>query len=116
MDLNIDRADQAGVAVLIVTGELDVYTAPRLREALIGVAGLPVIVDLGEVKYLDSTGLGVLCGALKRSTDRNTWLGMVAPKSDRVLEAFRITGLRKVFQMAPDLETALAAANPWQSA
>ena len=55
--------------VLEIGGEIDVYTAPRLRERLIEMVDAgenQVVIDLGRVEFLDSTGLGVLVGAHRR--------------------------------------------------
>jgi len=55
------RAD--GTVVLLLTGEVDVATAPRLAEALHALAGRRVEVDLRGVELLGAAGLGVLAGA-----------------------------------------------------
>ena len=56
-------------AVLQVTGEVDVYTAPQLREQVVQLVNSGVrhiIADLRDVDFLDSTGLGALVGSLKQ--------------------------------------------------
>ena len=85
--------------VVDVMGELDVYTAPRLREELIEriTAGhRHLIVDLDRVTFIDSTGLGVLIGALKRIRAYDGELRLVAT-TDQVLRPLRVTGLHRVF-------------------
>ena len=56
------------------------------------------MVDLDGVEFLDSTGLGVLVGALKRVRTNNGELALVCSES-RILKVFEITGLTKVFPM-----------------
>ena len=86
-------------AVLQVTGEVDVYTAPMLRERIRDLAAKGVvhlIADLSRVDFLDSTGLGVLVGGLKRLREHGGSLALVI-STPRILRIFQITGLTKVF-------------------
>lgn len=110
MDLSITRADHGDHTVVHLGGEIDVYTAPFVREKLdeqIHAGRADLIVDLSEVTFLDSTGLGVLVGRLKFARTRGGSLRLVGT-SERVLRVFAITGLDKVFDIHPDLESALA--------
>src|SRR3954454_19580618 len=62
-----------GAAVVIVDGELDTFTSPRLREflaALVNERDADVVVDLADVAFLDSTALGVLLAARRHARDR----------------------------------------------
>lgn len=98
-------------AVLQVGGEVDVYTAPGLREQLIKLVGqgsIHVVVDLSRVEFLDSTGLGVLVGALKRLRAVGGTLGLVCAH-ERLLKVFRITALDRVFALYDTVEAATAA-------
>ena len=66
VDLKLGHYSKDGIEVVTVEGEIDIYTAPRLRELLIDLAGknnYQLIVNLEKVGFLDSTGLGVLVGA-----------------------------------------------------
>ena len=72
MDLKLGHYDMDGIEGLNVQGEIDIYTAPRLRELLIDLAGknsYQFVVSLEKVGFLDSTGLGVLVGGLNRAHD-----------------------------------------------
>jgi len=94
--------------VLAVTGEVDVYTAPRLRERLVELASegkRQIVVDLEGVEFLDSTGLGVLVGGLKRLRSHDGDLELVCTQA-RILKVFEITGLTKVFSVHDSLDAA----------
>ena len=65
--------------VVTVAGEVDVYTAAQLRAVLdeeLGAGNARLVVDLDEVSFLDSTGLGVLVGRLKLVRNHSGWLRM----------------------------------------
>lgn len=114
MDLTVTNRSEAGREVVSVEGEVDVYTAPLLRQRLgdLHAAGQDhVVVDLSGVDFLDSTGLGVLVGGLNRVQERRGSLVLVCGQ-DRILKVFRITGLTEVFAIHPDLHTALTAPIP----
>lgn len=92
--------DQALPAIEL-EGEVDVYTAPQLKQQMItllesGAKGM--IVDLTKVDYLDSTALGVLIGGLKRMRETDGNLVLVCP-SPRIRRVFEITGLDKIFDL-----------------
>jgi len=101
MDLRLEVSEFGGWSVLHVGGEVDVATAPRLRERLIDMIGkdhLTIAVDLTSVDFIDSTGLGVLIGAVKRLRTRGGDLVLVRGDT-RVSRVFEITGLDQVFTM-----------------
>lgn len=114
MELSLATRDVAGHTVVEVRGEVDVYTAAQLRERLFEVIGGgsgSVVVDLTRVDFLDSTGLGVLAGALKRLRLSGGELALVC-RSQKLLKIFRITGLDQVFRLYDTVEAATAAAAP----
>jgi anti-sigma B factor antagonist len=111
MELSLSTRAVGDHTVLEVGGEVDVYTAPRLRERLIELvdAGAKhVVIDLSRVEFLDSTGLGVLVGALKRLRAADGSLGLVCAH-ERLLKIFRITALDRVFSLYDSVEAATAA-------
>lgn len=111
MDLGLEVSERAGSAVLAVRGEIDVYTAPRFRERLVEMVKeghRRVVVDLDQVDFLDSTGLGVLVGGLKRLRTNDGDLVVVC-NQPRILKVFEITGLDKVFGMHPSVDAAVEA-------
>jgi len=103
----------SGVPIIELEGEVDVYTAPQLKQKMISLldAGAQqMIVDLSKVEYLDSTALGVLIGGLKRMRERDGNLSLICP-SPRIRRVFEITGLDKIFEIynsERDAEEALA--------
>ena len=111
MDLGLDVTERNGYAILAVRGEVDVYTAPRFRERLIELVSEgkhKIVVDLEAVDFLDSTGLGVLVGGLKRLRSHDGDLSLVCTQS-RILKVFEITGLTKVFAIHDSVEAAVAS-------
>jgi anti-sigma B factor antagonist len=100
---------ESGYALVAPTGELDVATAPELRTALVDAVASPlpgVVVDLSQVSFIDSSGLGVLVGGLKRARTNGQWMRLVCP-SDGIVRLFEITGLTKVFDLFATLDAAL---------
>lgn len=112
MELTVATRREGVQTVISVTGEIDVYTAPTLRERLndlVSSGEYHLIVDMAEVDFLDSTGLGVLVGGLKRARSHEGSLRLVCDQ-EKILKVFRITGLTKVFPIHPSLDGALAEA------
>src|SRR6266581_8530908 len=99
VDLKLGHHAKDGIEVVDVEGEIDIYTAPRLRELLIDLVSkgnYQLVVNLEKVGFLDSTGLGVLVGGLRRVRAHDGSLDLVCTQQ-RILKIFRITGLTKVF-------------------
>ncbi len=110
MELGLDVRKMGSHAVVDVKGEIDVYTAPKLREKLIELVSegsYDVVVNLEGVDFLDSTGLGVLVGALKRVKAHDGSLALVCTQ-DKILKIFKITGLTRVFPIHDSVEEATA--------
>ena len=109
MELDVTVRQESGCTVVAVAGEVDVYTAPTLDEALsatIAEGNTCVVVDLTAVDFLDSTGLSVLVKALKRIREADGSLDVVV-SADRVAKVFRLTGLDKVIPLHAALVDAL---------
>lgn len=106
-----------GVLVAYVGGELDVYTAFDLRKwvlKLLDEAGGEVrhlVFEVSGLDYIDSTGLGVLVGLLKRVRGLPGGEGRVvlAAAGEPIAKIFRLTGLEKVFPMHAAVEEAVGA-------
>ncbi|MFC0627629.1 STAS domain-containing protein [Kribbella deserti] len=109
MDLSLTTRTEGERTVVEVGGEIDVYTAPKLRETLVSLVDAGnhhLVLDLEKVEFLDSTGLGVLVGGLKRVRTNDGSLALVCTQ-ERLLKIFRITGLDKVFDIHPDVASAI---------
>jgi anti-sigma B factor antagonist len=110
MELGLEVTDRGSWAVLAVAGEVDVATVPRLREqlhSLVAQGRHHIVVDLEGVDFLDSTGLGVLVGALKRVRTNGGELALVCTQS-RIRKVFEVTGLTKVFSLYDSVDEAVA--------
>lgn len=111
MKLTVATTERDDVTIVTVSGEVDVYTAPQLRTALeerIAAGHTALIVDLQDVGFLDSTGLGVLVGRLKAVKKADGWLRVVC-SNERILRLFGITGLDRVIPIHDSVDAALAA-------
>ncbi len=102
-------------AVLQVTGEVDVYFAPQLRARIRELAAegaVHLIADLGQVDFIDSTGLGVLVGGLKRLREDGGSLALVIT-TPRILRIFQMTGLTKALAVSSSVTDAITADPHW---
>jgi anti-sigma B factor antagonist len=107
VDLSIDILTDEISTVVALTGDLDIQTAPALRERL---AALPdeariVIVDLSAVEFLDSSGVGVLVGAAEECREAGRSLRLACPPP-RVQKVFRISRLAEVIPIYDDVSEA----------
>jgi len=110
MELRFEVVVHDDVPVLAVGGEIDVYSAPELREKLLELSHgdhTTAVVDLSDVSFVDSTGLGVLVSGLKRFREAGGDLPLVVTQP-QILKVLEITGLSTVFAVHPTLAAALA--------
>ena len=101
----------SGMKILNVAGEIDVYTAPQFKEAVDGIiAGgqKHLIIEMGDVTYMDSSGFGTLLSATKRLKPKGGTVNLVKCNSaiDRIL---RITRLNQIFATYDNLDEAIQA-------
>jgi anti-sigma B factor antagonist len=111
VDLKLGHYAKDGIEVIDVQGEIDMYTVPRLRELVIDLVSkgsYRLVVNLDKVGFLDSTGLGVLIGGLRRVRVHDGSLDLVCTQQ-RILKIFRITGLMEVFGIYETVDQAIAA-------
>jgi anti-sigma B factor antagonist len=112
VELIVDVRDEAGHKVLVVAGEVDVHTAHTLRHRFAGLVASGVrtlIVDLGGVEFLDSSGRSALVSGLIKFRDVDGSLSLVCPRS-QLRRVFAITGLDQVFVIYPTVDAAINAA------
>ncbi|MFD1019332.1 STAS domain-containing protein [Thalassobacillus hwangdonensis] len=101
MNLTIDVTNKERVSIVSLAGEIDAFTAPKLKETLLPLTkedGKTIEVDLQEVNYMDSTGLGVFISALKSTKENDTELKLVHMQ-ERVYRLFKITGLTEIINI-----------------
>ncbi|MCE5324703.1 STAS domain-containing protein [bacterium] len=102
MNFKIDvRTLEKELPLIELEGEVDVYTAPQLKQQIINIlesGAKELMVNLTKVDYLDSTALGVLIGGLKRMREADGNMVLICP-SPRIRRVFEITGLDKIFDI-----------------
>jgi anti-sigma B factor antagonist len=101
VELNVSTSSQGGHAVVTASGELDLYTAPRLQTVLAALLREPVdrvVVDLSGVEFCDSTGMNVLLAAMKRVKENGGTFELAAPRP-AVRRILQVTGLDTVFDI-----------------
>lgn len=110
LNLSISTDVREGTVVVQVNGDLDVYTAPRLRETLAEAVanGGRLVLDLSEVHFIDSTALGVLVNALQQSQSSGSELRLVVD-DPYLLKIFRITGFDGLFSIFPQVADAVSS-------
>ncbi len=109
MDVRV-RNQLEGAVVIEVQGEVDLYTSPRVREAIVRAmtARSPtVVVDLAGVGYMDSSGVATLLEGLKLARGYGGAFRLAAP-GDTVRQVFKFARLDKVFEIYSDAQGALA--------
>ena len=111
MDVSVRVSELGHWAVARVDGDVDIATAPRVREHLIALLtdrSPFVVVDLDGVGFLDSTGLGVIVGVLKRARTLGGDLRLVCTQPS-VRRVFEITALDRTMPLAASVEEAVSA-------
>ncbi len=102
MTVRIDTKERDGKRVIAVDGEVDLYTSPELRAAIIKTLriskGTVVAVDLSEVLYMDSSGVATLVEGLKESKQQGAEFCLVAP-SNAVMKVLQLARLDTVFDV-----------------
>lgn len=104
MKINIEKHQNEKEIFVSVAGEIDAYTAPNLREELLPLSegkDKTITVNLKDVSYMDSTGLGVFVGLFKQLNKNDGELRLVE-LSDRLKRLFELTGLSKIMNISED--------------
>jgi len=114
MDLRLRTYQLEENSVVEVVGDIELSNALQLRTDLRSACeqeACRVIVDMSQVTFIDSTGIGVLVGALKRTREQNGWFALVCPQP-RVRRVFEITGLLQALPLYQSMEQALGKETP----
>lgn len=101
MELLVESREEGVWTIVDVGGEVDLSTAPRVREKVAGVlqsGRRKIVLNLAGVTFMDSSGLGMLVGVLKRVRENDGDLAL-AGVTRPVMRVLTITGLDKVFRM-----------------
>lgn len=118
-DLRLETVGPYGdCAVLRVDGEIDLYTAPRLREGLSNLVATGVkhvVLEASDVTFLDSTGLGVLVDGRKRLRAHDGSLAL-AGGQERIVRLLSLTGLARLFPSYATVADAIGADPHWHKA
>ena len=104
MDLTTRTEPGDGFVTLRVSGEIDLYTAPALRDAALAALrqhGTCLRVDLGKVTFMDSTGIEVLLATRRRAELEGGSLTLLSP-TQAVRRVIEVTGLDKLFTIDPE--------------
>ncbi|GAA3488871.1 STAS domain-containing protein [Streptomyces cremeus] len=115
MTLKVTEAEHGGWAVLHISGELDLVTSPAVRQRVHGAVAdgrHRVVLDLSDVLFCDSSGVGVLIAARRLMRSCRGSLRLILPARgavdgshvNRVLAAL---GVRRLFEVFPDVDTAV---------
>jgi anti-sigma B factor antagonist len=110
--LAVERSRIDGYELLTVEGELDIATAPRMLGALneaIAEMETPLVVDLTDVVFMDSTGLALLMNARRRVVRLGHGFAIICPHGPTA-RVFEIADMVDSLRVCPDQETARLAA------
>jgi len=107
LDYEVRRV--SGFPVLGVTGEIDIYTAPLFKQAVVNLVSegnQNVIIDLSGVTFMDSSGFGTLLGATKRLRPTGGGLHLASPNST-IQRMLRLTRLDSIMQIHDSVDAAV---------
>lgn len=118
MNLQLRTYQKDEVSVVEVAGDIELSNASQLRADLRSVCEAEpcnIIVDMSQVTFIDSTGIGVLVGALKRTREHNGSFALICPQP-RVRRVFEITGLLQALPLFNSMDEALVRSTPGRDA
>ncbi|MBQ9942711.1 MAG: STAS domain-containing protein [Christensenellaceae bacterium] len=90
--------DEAQVWQVALKGDIDLYNAPELKEALLNIKGADIRLNCEQLEYIDSTGLGVLVSAMKAAKEEGHTI-TVAGLKPHIKRIFTLTNLHTIFVM-----------------
>jgi anti-sigma B factor antagonist len=111
--LAVERTTSNGIELVVVEGEIDIATSPRLITTLnkaVLETTRSLIVDLTRVNFMDSTGLALLLNAHRRVARRGHGFAIVCPGGP-LLRVFQVTDMVDTLHVQPDRRSATRAAD-----
>jgi anti-sigma B factor antagonist len=109
--MEVRVTENGSVKIVEVEGEVDLYSSPQLRKILLDLTKdepNAILVDLGLVKYMDSSGIATMVEALQQ-TRKNSGKLKLANLRDAVRDVFELSRLDKVFDIYPTINDAMSA-------
>jgi anti-sigma B factor antagonist len=110
-ELLVDATDEEGVRVIEVRGELDIASAPKLEDELemaLEQAHGPIVIDLTELAFMDSTGLRTLIMGQRRAGDKQRAFAVARRPGEFVARVFELSGADRAFSLYDARTTAVA--------
>ncbi len=107
--LNIEITHQDSAAIVVISGEVDLYSSPKVRESLLALTKKEqpaIVINLQDVGYMDSSGLATLIEGMQSSAKYGGKF-LLTNLREGVLEVFQLSQLDKVFKIYDSPETAL---------
>ncbi len=106
MEFAVSQEQRGAVPLLRVRGEVDIYTAPRLKEAVVAAlnsGAQSLAFDLSQVGFLDSTGLQVLMSAKKRTAERGGEVYIIGA-GGQIRRVFSLLSLERIFRLCREAD------------
>jgi len=108
MNINLKTENIEDISLVEIEGEVDTYTSSKIKQDILKIVenNSKLIISLEKVKFIDSTGLGILIGILKKVKEKEGEMVIVSPNS-YINQIFEITGLFKVFKIVENVQQAI---------
>jgi anti-sigma B factor antagonist len=109
--VNHSVREQSGVKVVGLEGDIDVTGAPELRDLLAGLLGehqARILLDLSDVAFIDSSGVGILVTAHRKADESGASFGLANP-SGTVARVFELTRTNRLLRIFPTVDEGVAA-------
>jgi anti-sigma B factor antagonist len=107
LEIHVDQGD--GYATCRPSGELDAYTVGQFREALAGLAETDrLLIDLSDVPFMDSAGLGALIGGIRRIREQDGRVAVACSRAS-LIRLLHTTGFDRIVPVAESVEDAVEA-------
>jgi len=109
LEIIIETAEQSGYAVLRPVGELDAYSVAQFREAFSGISDEPrLVVDLAQVQFIDSAGLGALIGGIRKLRENDGRISVFCDRSN-INRLLHTTGFNRIVPVKELMVEAVAS-------